>query len=201
VLSGKYRGKAYDDSPASLPGVLQLWRFDQGGAEIAFHTGGSSAQGLTSAFRQFEDKVQLPIYIEIVDGAGGAVAAGAVAQKGMAVSMLSSGDWLRFTVDVSSDAVLIPTWQIATVPPAGTRSVNIRTKIVVDSGSEAKPCQLQGAGGLDLTTPGSAALASYVGGAITLAQGQKQVLTICMQDVTNFKIASITFNEVKTSVI
>jgi hypothetical protein len=74
----------YGGTPVSLPGTIEAERFDEGGAEVAYHDTSSGNSG--GAFRPTD------VDLEATPDTGG----------GYNVGWVSAGEWLNYTVSVSS---------------------------------------------------------------------------------------------------
>ena len=151
----------FGGTPAVIPGTVQAENYDTGGQGVAYNV--TSINGTANSYRS--DGVDL----EATTDTGG----------GYDLGWTSSGQWFKYTVNVST---------------AGTYSIACR----VASGSGGGTFHIQNAGGTNLsgaiTVPVTGGWQTWttVNATVTLPAGQ-QVLTV-WQDSANFNINYLTFS-------
>jgi hypothetical protein len=123
-----YMGTPYNAASVELPGRLQAEFFDLGGQGVAYNNieAPGEEELPENVIRVEEDGVPVSVQINDVSTANNPAAsepAGA-----MAVGMITSGEWLRFTVDIPVGGYFVPQWRLAAFSPEGT-DVPVSTKV------------------------------------------------------------------------
>jgi hypothetical protein len=125
-----YAGTPYKGHAVELPGRVHAEFFDVGGQSVAYNNIESPGDaGMpVNVIRVKEDGVPVSVQINdvsTVDNPAASEPAGS-----MAVGMIVSGEWLRFTVDVPVGGFFVPQWRLAAFTPDGT-DVPVSTKVIL----------------------------------------------------------------------
>jgi hypothetical protein len=123
-----YLGTPYEARSVELPGRLQAEFFDLGGQGVAFNNieAPGEEELPENVIRVEEDG--LPMSVQINDVSTVNNPAASEPAGAMAVGMITSGEWLRFTVDVPVGGYFVPQWRLAAFSPEGA-DVPVSTKV------------------------------------------------------------------------
>jgi hypothetical protein len=102
VTAGSGGSTPFGGTPVSLPGTIEAERFDEGGAEVAYHDDSAGNSG--GAFRTSD------VDIEATADAGG----------GYDVGWVGAGEWLKYTVTVTAARTYTLSVRVASIAAGGT---------------------------------------------------------------------------------
>jgi len=105
--SGSGDGTPYGGTLPTVPGTIEAERFNEGGAEVAYHDLSPGNSG--GAFRNTD------VDVEATSDAGG----------GYNVGWVGAGEWLNYTIDVASAGTYTLEVRVASNGPGGTFHVNV----------------------------------------------------------------------------
>ena len=91
--AASYPGTPYSGTPVTVPGTIHAENFDNGGEGVAYHDSGSNNMG--GAYRQTG--------VDIENSSGG----------GYDIGWIAAGEWLNYTVNVTSAGTYRVTLNVA----------------------------------------------------------------------------------------
>ncbi|CAM9625748.1 unnamed protein product [Chrysoparadoxa australica] len=182
-----YQGRAYPNAykQQQIPGFIEAELFDRGGQGVAYNELPDNANLPPNVIRAQERGQPVAVQINDVGPGGG----GSEAPGEIAVGMIITGEWMRYTVTVGTGGLYLPTYRIASFSPEGG-TIPVGIKLALNAEDSIAPCDQQGVGQLDLqgiNTGNWKDFESYEGAPFEIGAG-KRVITLCFDNVLNFEI-------------